>query len=461
MRQAREADIWPTLTKKFASLQSEVLLAEGVAFDLSIPCTVIGGRNGTGKSRVLHSLKSSLGERGVLIDLHALCEQALSVIRNQKDGLADLKEEAGSMPLPAERIDDLTRIIGRNYERVDWYGLDIVPGDALIAERFTWSSDPDVTPGTEQTVIPYFEATYRGVDYDSLTMGLGELSTHLLFWILQQYEHAEQLVILIDEPDAYLPPVAASALLSRLLNICKSRANRGWRVILTTHSADIIADALAQNAFVFLEVGQDGGTKATHCADDPQIANVLLARSPVELVIFVEDESAYHLAQALIDGLGARESEPISVVWGRGCAYMVALRQHLPQSRSADIGYVLLFDGDQRTNPRIPVEQAGHWPAVFLPTDTDPDSLFVTVGNNATGISTRLGRRVAEVERFIETLEGKDAHDWVNDLGTQFDRVLVLPALASQWVNENAVATAAFHEELRSAILGARSVIRR
>jgi len=440
MRQAEEASVWTALAKKFANLEPEVITAEGVDFNISRPCTVIGGRNGTGKSRVLQSLRAELGERAILIDLHAICEQALNVLRTQGD-IEDLKDEAGLMQLPAQRIEDVERIVGRKYERVGWYGLDVVPGDILVADRFKW--------GTDQTVIPYFEATYRNVDYGSLSMGLGELSTHLLFWILQQYEQTNELIILMDEPDAYLPPVAASALVSRLLNLCKDRA-RGWRIILTTHSADLIADALEQDAFVLLERDAQGTTFATHSANDPTIANVLLARPPVRSILYVEDESAFHLTRALADGLGPRGAAGLSIVWGKGYGYMLELRKHLPTSRSP-IAYALVFDGDQRANALIPVPLDGHWPAIFLPSTSDPDSLFVSAHDPAV-LATRLGKTTEEVARVIETFEGRDAHDWVNGVADAFDRGVVLSTLASLWVENNAQLASQFQGELRSAL---------
>ena len=440
MRQAEEATVWSALAKKFANLEPEVITAEGVDFDVSRLCTVLGGRNGTGKSRVLHSLKAELGDRAILIDLHAICEQALNVLRTQGD-IEDLKEEAGLMQLPAQRIEDVERIVGRKYERVEWYGLDVVPGDALVADRFKW--------GTDQTVIPYFEATYRSVAYDSLSMGLGELSTHLLFWILQQYEQTAELIILMDEPDAYLPPVAASALVARLLNLCKDRA-RGWRIVLTTHSADVIADALEHDAFVLLERDAQGTTVATHSASDPTIANVLLARPPVRSILFVEDESAFYLTRALVDGLSPKDAGGLSIVWGKGYGYMLELRKHLPKSGSP-IAYALVFDGDQRANDLIPVALDGHWPAIFLPSATDPDSLFISSHDPAI-LATRLGKTTEEVARVIETFEGGDVHDWVNGLARTFDRGIVLSTLASLWVEGNAQLALEFRDELRSAL---------
>jgi hypothetical protein len=451
MREVEEREIWGKLAKKFQSLPAENVTVGEVTFDLSAPCTVVGGRNGTGKSRVLRELSLVLGERSLFIDLYALCEQALSVLRSRAD-IDDLKDEVEQMPMDQARFEDLERIVGRKYERIGWYGLDVVPGDDAIAERFTWGSD--------QPIVPYFEARYRGVDYSSATMGLGELSAHLLFWILQQYDQTEELVVLLDEPDAYLPPVAASALLARILKLLEGK-KRGWRVVLTTHSADIISSALEQDAFTLLSVNQSGLTTATHSTDDPLVANVLLSRPPIQTVMFVEDESAYHLARALVGRLDPQIALSVSIVWGKGFGYMVGLRDHLPRSPRAEIKYALAFDGDQRENDDVAVEHEHHWPTLFLPTSSDPDTLFTSVATSIGALSARLGRSPKELERVIASLEGEDAHDWVNKLGEHFDRSLVLHALADLWVEQNPDAAVEFQEDMLNSLKRSRPESRR
>jgi len=441
MRTAREADLWPNLVKRFADLPPEEVTSGGVTIDLSAPCTVLGGRNGAGKSRALRALAEDLGQRAVHIDIPTLCEQALSVVRGLTD-VEDLKEATGPMLLSTGRLQDLQRIVGRDYEQVDWYGLDIVPGDDEIAENFTWGSD--------QPVTPYFEATYRSTKYNGSSMGLGEYSVHLLFWILQQYEHVDELVILIDEPDAYLPPSAATGLLARLLNVCKERRDRGWRVILSTHSADIIADAVGHSAFVYLDLDQAGDTVATHCKDDPTVADVLLARPPVRQILFVEDETAYHLTRAIIATLGRDAMNSTSVVWGRGSGNLKALGDHLPRQPHSALRYAIVFDGDQRTNKSIPPNSAERWPSLFLPTSFDPDVLISDIADTDS-LALKIGQPQGAVIRVLGTLEGSDPHDRVNGLADHFGRPVVLPALAALWVEGNSAAVAGFIAELNDA----------
>lgn len=458
MREVSEAGVWRELQKNFRSVSPEPISVEGVSVDLASPCTVLGGRNGTGKSRVLRALNSKLGSRSIYIDLHAICEQTLDILRSRTD-VEDLKDEVEAMPLTVDQIDDMHRIINREYDRFDWYGLDVVPGDQSVAERFSW--------GGEQPTVPYFEASYRGINYNSRSMGLGELSVHLLFWILQQHEQTEELVLLIDEPDAYLPPLAASVLLARLLKVIKGK-KRKWRLVISTHSADIISAAVTHDSFLFLEVGQDGVLEATPSRDDPHIGDLLLARPEIRHVVFVEDESAFHLARALILGMDRRVSGSISLVWGNGYGYMRGLQKHLPQAHHQEIGYVLVFDGDQRPALSAPAtrdgtgedaprgeaaagnqdSEAAPWQAVYLPTEADPDKLFKTLASSRQLLAERLGRSTTELNRVLSTLEGKDAHDWVNGVATGIDRPHTLAVLAALWVELHPTESSAFRDAL-------------
>lgn len=438
MRQVEESDAWKALKKRRRGVPQEEVSVEGITLDLSDPCIVLGGRNGSGKSRLLRSLAAELGQRGLFIDLHSLCEQALSVLRS-RDDFEEMKQEYAILGPDGDRRGDVERIVGRDYAWVDWYALEIEPGDPTIEERFRWSSD--------QTLIPYFETEYRHVRYTSRDMGLGEFSVHFLFWIMELYRGSNDLTLLIDEPDAYLPPVASFALLARLQRICLAR---NWRVVLSTHSSEIIEQARRELSLIVMSVDAEGVSRATHCRDDPSVGDALLARPVARHELFVEDESAFHLARALIATLGYTTAQSISLVWGRGSGYMIQLQQHLPMPVSPVIRHAFLFDGDQRGTAQTSPEH--RWTALFLPTHSDPDTLFKRAGQDVQQLATRLGITAEVLSREIESHEGMDAHDWVNGLATRFGRAVFLQAVADLWVEQNAELAASFCDELREAL---------
>lgn len=438
MRRAEEVKVWSALKKKRQGEPPSNVALDKITLDLSTPCLVVGGRNGAGKTRLLRSIADRVGDDGLLLNLHFLCEQALTVLRS-RDDFSEMTAEFDVLGPDEDRQDDVQRVIGREYDVLDWYALEVEPSDKAVAERFLW--------GGEQPLLPYFEVQHRGVRYSSREMGLGEFSVHLLFWILEQYRDIDGLTLLLDEPDAYLPPIGASALLVRILKIC---LDRGWRLVVTTHSAEMISDALDEQAFVLLRADDEGVVVATHCLDDPTVADTLLARPPIRHVFFVEDESAWMLAHVLIETFDRRLARSSAIVWGNGSGYLTELQAHFPRPPTLEISYLYLFDGDKRAE--VQASKQNRWPALFLPTEDDPDALFRTLRTDVAKLAERLNVPEGELARFLDSKEGVDPHDWVNDLGEEYGRPRVLRTLAELWVESNETTVTSFLAELEQAL---------
>ncbi len=441
MRRVEEAGLWADLKQK-GSASAHTHRFESVVLSLGDPCLVIGGRNGAGKSRLLRSLAQDPRVNGLFLDLHALCEQLLAVLRS-RDDFDEMKEEVEVGGPDADRQDDVQRIIGREYESVEWYSLEIEPSDEATAQRFRWGGD--------QAVVPYFRVRHRGVNYTSRDMGLGELSVHLLFWILEQYRGSETLTLLLDEPDAYLPPVGASSLLQRLLGIC---LKRNWQLLISSHASETITLAADEDAFVLVRTDTDGKTVSLHSRDDPSAAETLLAPPPVQHVVFVEDESACALASALLRHAGGSIAKSTEIVWGGGSGYVTELQKHLPRRPKPAVRFLYMLDGDKRAE--VSSSTTKQWPLHFLPTDDDPDDLFRSLRGDVFALAARLHVDSQELGRFLDTKEGMDAHDLVNDLGAEYGRPAVLQALAELWIAKNPSLVTPFLKEIKGSLSSSR-----
>lgn len=434
MRDADERRAWRALASATASLGRPVLALEaGVEVDLSRGCTVLAGRNGAGKSQVLRSAKQSLGDSGVLIELHRLCEQVLRVLRSRTD-IEDMEEETGALVISDDVVDHVRRVVGRDYDLISWYALEMEPDLGDENHFFWWPAQP---------VVPHFRVAHHGVEYSTLDMGLGELSVHLLFWILEQYREEPDLTLLLDEPDAFLPPVGSEHVLARLQAVCRSRR---WGLVVSTHSEEMIRCARENDGLVVLR--REGTTigSSQSWIDGSDIADHLLAASPVELVLFCEDESAASLARA---SLRARdELTGVDVVWAGGTGHLLPLVDHLPTHPRMPVRFGVVLDGDQRRAP----DWAGRDLArvAFLPTDEDPDSLFSTLRNSPENLALRLQVPIRTLTAWLDALEGSDPHDWVNGLAAKCGaRDGVLAGLADLWVAEHDEAVEEFVVDVR------------
>ncbi|MBN8424711.1 hypothetical protein JF531_09275 [Microbacterium esteraromaticum] len=443
MRKAKEDSIWSDIKQGRRATTSREIHANGLTVDVAQPCVVLGGRSGVGKSRTLKSLQAAItagGGRALFLDLNRLCQVVHDVLIT-RDDLAEMKEEYESLDPGELRRGDVQRVVGREYDALSWFSLEFEIANAKIVAELPWTGSAD-----DPTLLPYFELGYRGIDYSSVEMGQGELAVHLLFWILEISREQEDLVLLLDEPDAYLPPVAARAMLARLLRICKERK---WSIVMSTHVSEVIEWAIAEDAFVRVSIKDDGSTAFSYSREDEHAGRDLLSREQVSRVLYVEDESALHLTRALVERLGQQAMSTTSVIWGRGAGYLGKVRDYLPRGVRAPIQYAFIADGDQRG--AIPSSAEAQWPLLFLP--DDPDRLFVAAGNaRRDRLAMLLNTDRQTLDRVLEPHEGGDAHDWVNGLGDHFGREATLKALAHLWVEDNTEDADAWVEELSTSL---------
>lgn len=418
MREAEEREIWKKLTEEFrlGPLVAPIEASDDLQVDSA--CMVLGGLNGSGKTRLLLGLEAAAGEEAILIDLPHLCEQIKAIIRSREDA-EEMTEELSSAGPSSDRLDDLHRVLRRRYDSVEWFGLEIEPYDAAVAARLIWSND--------QSVVPFFRAQHQGRTYTSLDMGLGEFSIHLLFWILEQYRDRRGMTLLLDEPDAFLPPVGVQRLMARLQGIC---VERGWRLVIASHSEEMIAAAVAQSALILVKRASNGGIVAQPAASADDVGDHLLTPASIDKVIFCEDESAWYLIRALLTSGSIGLARTTAVTWGRGEGYLRTLVKTIPKPPNPQVKFAVAPDGDQRDK----FVERGVWPVWFLPTSEDPDDLFRTLGGNPERLAVLLGTTTSELTTFFESLEGDDSHDWVNSVGERYGRAHALTVLAREWV---------------------------
>lgn len=209
----------------------------------------------------------------------------------------------------------------------------------------------------------------------------------------------------------------------------------------------MIAESADEGAFVRLEVGSSGAVTSTHVRDAPAAADDLLTEPPIRRVLFVEDEAACHLTRALLRRTDRRAEPSTLMIWKDGYGYMKVLRQALPKASANPLSFAFVFDGDKRRE--LGSSTGGQWPSLFLPTDGDPDDLFVTVGADVGALASRLHVDEQELRWMLGSLDGADPHDWVNRLAAKYDRGQVLPALAELWIEQNPDEAEEFCSELR------------
>jgi hypothetical protein len=447
MRRAKLRDRWrgmPGVAHK--AVGTTVPLADPygalpATLELRSLVTVISGLNGVGKTRLLRLAADAIGEDARLISVHNLCIWLQTELATRAD-LKDLVDEAGALPIDKEAIAAVKAIVGRDYDDISWYALDIA--DSPFADI------------VGDDVVPFFEVTDGPVHYQSSQMGLGELAAHVLLWINWYLRETDGLVLLLDEPDAYLPPSSRELLLDHLASHAVVRKHA---VVVTSHNRELIEPALNQDGVLAYLGVQDGAATLTTEPDDLReiVGTVLFdvgpapeePPAPVELrlLAWVEDDAAAALTTALFAAIAPELIESIAIYWGSGNGGLVQLESHLPRPEVAPhpLEFALIFDGDQ---DKVPKHRVDRWPAVRLPGERSPDELFVEhLSGSLDQLTSALDGRKPVVAALLERLRGLDPHDWTDGFieGTGLtradglallSRALLMTAAGEDLVNE-------------------------
>jgi energy-coupling factor transporter ATP-binding protein EcfA2 len=291
---------------------------------------------------------------------------------------------------------------------------------------------------------------YRNVEYSSLDMGLGEFSVHLLFWVLAHYRDAKEIFVLLDEPDAYLPPLTAERLLARLLEVARPKQ---WNLVIATHSESLIEIACENDSFVLLRSGETGIEAYDSAKHGVDIAAELISPRPLRSFMFCEDESAAALTRAILETERGWLLASTSVIWKDGHGYLRKLAEYLPRYKGMETSFAFVFDGDQRGLLEQPNHPESTWPSLCLPTSLDPDTLFRDLASDVPALAAALNQPELKVHAALDALQGTDEHDWVNGICARLGaRTTVLNAMAQLWVANHRADSDKFLQDLRTLI---------
>jgi hypothetical protein len=402
--------------------------------------TIFAGLNGVGKTRLLDRLSDRLGDGGRFISLHDLCGWLKRILLDRND-LADAKEEVDPLQVDQDTFEAVRSIVGRGYSDIEWYALEF--------------DDSPFRPILGEDVVPYFRVTDGAVSYEMGEMGLGELAAHVLLWTLWYLREQSGIVVLLDEPDAYFPPRSREPLLDYVGSVAVTR-NQAF--VLTSHSREAIERGLTYKG-TLAYMGRDGGTVrvTTDFPDVREIVRtVLYPDNPVELIGWTEDEAAHAFVLALCDRLDTTLGSRLALYWTTGMGDIEALEEHIPRPEGfvRTVEFVFFVDGDQEV--REPADSK--WPRVILPGRKSPDELFRDYAPEAIdSLVNAFGRSREIVISMLEKIEGRESHDWTNELADLCDlpRPMALRAMANAALDGNPTLVEEFRESLAAAGLDA------
>lgn len=277
-------------------------------------------------------------------------------------------------------------------------------------------------------VIPYVEVQEGGDTYDTRSMATGELSAFYLAWALRRGDPYS--IILIEEPEAYLPPLSHAAVFAM---ICEHTLSRRLCAVITTHSAFIASEI--PDRYLMPVRRQSGKSVLPVSAESKARVLSRLGLGPQRsAILFVEDELAASILREL---MALSELELVSnlevVVPGGGFGGVKRALEGLP-SDLAGVRFVGVLDGDMKG-------QVDDWPSLgsvcFLPFARSMEvELLEAIARTPMKFASRVNRPAARIDDVLEGTKGQDHHDrWVSvAAGLALSPDVLVPNALERWM---------------------------
>lgn len=455
MRDARAADSLRRLVTQRASWKTKV---QRIAVDevptvgtlelpVQSPLTVVAGPNGVGKTTLLRAVWAALdpdaakevvttakrfsaGTATVDVTTSGTAESAevrfipdelavisrSSVIVTHVDSAARTKilQDALSQ---FESVDEIVN--GEGPRELDSKALAEVSYVTKRAYRSVTLYEVDLD-GT----VPFFEVSYGNDTYDSRTMGGGEFAALYVWWAVRRSE--SDSVILIEEPEAYLSYGCQKALASFLVNVV---VERRLVAIVTSHSSAFIT-SLPKDSLVFLTRGQGGVSLLSEAP--PVFFKTMGIEPPIAVYAFVEDSLGRVFLRSILERLDPLLSRQVFIDQRNGDGEVRSALKAM-RSNSGPIRFVGMFDGDLRNTDLGELATVSS----FLPGEKPAEIAFrEIIISNPSSLSSIVNN--PHVATILSSLEGKDHHDWYEELARELglSRDQLFSALFSVWLTK-------------------------
>jgi hypothetical protein len=325
----------------------------------------------------------------------------------------DLLEGVEASEYGEEQRNTAKYVLGRDYEALKVYEVE--------------------EPGADDQVLPVFEAVSGGIEYDSRTMGLGELAALALLWQLNRLD--PETVVLVEEPETYLSSRSTVA----LLDVLAERVNaRRLYAVVTTHSAEIVARAPLET--VRLLITDQGAVRLHRPLSRAELEHMLNAYVGQARLIVVEDRTAARFVSELLSQFAGLWAQSIRVLPATGVDAVWKVCKNLPETDALRL--VGALDGDQAD----PHGEASIWPVVLLPGGTNPDAaLRAAAVHHRTEFAGELRRGDDVLAQALTVTEQRDDHDWFPELGRTLglETAAVIRGAVACWLLEVNNASAA------------------
>lgn len=324
---------------------------------------VIFGANGSGKTRLLnaisnknnneivfHNMKISFDD-GIDVEYYNPSNIVVTVISKVNDSIGaynqeeieDILAQEGSYPFEQSQIDFVNYILSSDFEEILVYEISSV--NQIDAQERDAADD-------DELVVPFFTVRENGNVRNMTHLSQGEIYCIHFIWNFTVKHQTG--ILLIDEPETFLYPVAQERLIDVLTCIsCEKQERprqRPRQSILATHSKDIIKRCKSSNV---INLNKFDNERYYFIQSDTKEFNEkisdmgLISTNP--FILFTEDAKARFFLQLIIEKKGSEKLKNLNKVYFSSANGHSSLTK-LPEMLTDFHGFTLalIYDADAK-----------------------------------------------------------------------------------------------------------------
>lgn len=301
--------------------------------------------------------------------------------------LEELLEQFEEYELPSSDVEEINYLVGKRYS------------SCLIREL----TDVDDAGST----IPYFSVEIDGKKYDSTSMGIGEHFLLYLFWRIDQA--SKDTLLILEEPETY---ISISSQIHFTNYLGKQMAQKGIKVIMTTHSPYILSSIRNENVRI---VSRMGNSVSITIPDESLSAESILGLDVGSTgTFFVEDKVAADLLSVILEDRYPKLLR-LYTIDSVGGESEISNRLSFPFSDNIKYNFVGVYDGDMRNTLDTSKLK---WKHCFLPGEKAIEAVlrdYLHQDDNIGELCNYLSKDKSKVIAMLAKIDGQDCHDWFID----------------------------------------------
>jgi predicted ATPase len=452
MRTAKAKDHWNTVYKRNYEYSIEKILLNGVGginnIELNKGIFALCGLNGAGKSTIISCLKDVLGIEvnkrdlikinGGTVEAYIRNQQDSTVFQNthtkrfrdncevennlyyvdyeqpldiltffEQDNLGEFLEQYEAKFFTREEIEELNYLVGKQYSSIEL--IEVENGDLSL---------------------PFFRVTDGLLNYDSLSMGIGEHFLFYLYWVLEKINGSG--IVLIEEPETFISITSQSHLMN---HIAKKTSLKGLNLVIATHSPHIIKKIKRENICIISRY--QNRVSIQRPAIEQESLITLGMELPQKGCIFVEDL----LAEYFLKTIFSKKASFISYEYGiekvNGESEITELLS-FPTKQNFKYKLIGVYDGDMKLK-ESQLKSVVNWDFLFLPVEIEIEKEFrQALDENLEAFCSTLGIHVDTAVRLLSRINGEEHHDWFIELSKALgkDYSVIIDVLFNFWESQ-------------------------